>query len=71
MSSKRHVRRKQCEAKVRYPTAAVASVALRKLKRRADFNGGLVHVYPCRFCKGWHVGHAINQQPPGLKGRRP
>lgn len=71
MSSKRHVRRKQCEAKLRHPTEALASVALRKLKRRTDFNGGLMGVYHCRFCKGWHVGHRINQRVAEHKGRRP
>lgn len=70
MSSKRHVR-KQCESKLRHLTAAAASAALIKLKRRPDFRGGRLGVYHCRFCKGWHVGHAIGQKTPGLKGRRP
>jgi hypothetical protein len=71
MSSKRRVRRKQCAAKVRHATAESASIALVKLRRRPDFNGGRLGVYRCRFCKGYHVGHAIGQQPVGLKGRRP
>ncbi len=71
MSSKRHARRKGCEAKQRHPTAAAASAALRQLKRRSEFRGGVLGVYHCQFCKGWHVGHAMHQPRSGLTGRRP
>lgn len=71
MSSKRRIRRNQCGDKVRHLTAAAAKVALRKLRARLDFHGGIVEIYHCRFCKGYHVGHRIDQQPGQHRGRRP
>jgi hypothetical protein len=47
MSSKRHIRRKSCEGKVRYATVEEARKRLR---------GGM-NAYRCKFCGGYHIGH--------------
>lgn len=56
MASKRRVRRKSCEKKVRHNTAHAAHLAL---KKTVEFRGysGPMNVYQCQFCGGWHVGH--------------
>ncbi len=60
MASKRRVRHKACEGKVRHETAAEAWGAAGKTR-------GNVRSYKCRFCSGWHCG-----LPPGkLKRKRP
>lgn len=53
MSSKRRLRRKMCEGKVRHATRDVAMGAVRKLARRDIYTVP----YLCRFCGGWHIGH--------------
>lgn len=58
MSSKRRVRAKSCEGKVRHETAAAAWVAAGK-------TGKGVTSYKCRFCRKFHVGHE-----PGKQKRR-
>lgn len=55
MSSKRRLRRRSCEGKVRHESAAGANIARAKLARRDDDR---MNAYHCRFCGGWHVGHA-------------
>lgn len=47
MASKRQVRRKSCERKVKYETAKDAN---------ANIRIGLI-VYKCKFCGKYHVGH--------------
>lgn len=71
VSSKRHVRRKQCEGKVRHATVTKALDHIRSLRFGGKSYSGSMNAYHCEFCGGYHVGHAINQQRPGLKGRRP
>lgn len=58
MSSKRRVRAKSCEGKVRHATMAGACIAARKTDEK-------VRPYKCRHCPGWHVGHE-----PGKQKRR-
>jgi hypothetical protein len=48
MSSKRRIRRKQCDGKHRYSKEEAEEEA--KLKRWP------YHAYKCSFCKGWHIG---------------
>lgn len=55
MASKRHERRRGCEGKVRHPSAEVANRERKRLNRVAY--SGVLNVYHCRFCKGWHIGH--------------
>lgn len=57
MASKRRQRRKACEGKVRHSGPDAAFAVMRALTRRRLDHG---KPYPCRFCKGWHIGH-----PPG------
>lgn len=52
MASKRHVRRKACEGKIRHPTLEQAEAMAR--------NG--TSPYRCSFCGGFHCGHI-----PGFK----
>lgn len=51
MASKRRLRRKGCTHKVRHESEAFAKIAAYKTK-------GRVGAYKCKFCGGWHVGHA-------------
>lgn len=54
MSSKRQIRRKQCEGKIRHTTQVGAYIALKNTPR----DGKRMNVYRCKFCRGWHIGHA-------------
>ena len=57
MASKRAIRRKACTGKMRHPDADGARIALGKLFRRVGYTGHM-NVYRCRFCNGYHIGHA-------------
>jgi hypothetical protein len=59
VASKRAIRRKACDGKVRYATAAEAFKAAGKTGK------GVTH-YKCRFCGKFHCGH----EPGGQKRRR-
>ena len=54
MASKRHLRRKQCQGKVRY-------VSQDEAKRMSMLVGGrhrsFLLPYHCEFCNGYHYGH--------------
>jgi hypothetical protein len=50
MASKRRVRAKSCEGKVRHETMAKAYLSAKK-------TGPDVHPYACRWCGKYHVGH--------------
>jgi hypothetical protein len=54
MSSKRQARRRTCEAKHRHATreAAEGEVAV-----AAARGWGVLRVYACAHCSGFHVGH--------------
>ena len=67
MASKRHKRRRGCEGKQRHTDRATALQHLRHLARAG--HAWMLNIYHCRFCKGWHVGHAPYFGPP--LGRRP
>lgn len=54
MASKRHLRRKECQAKVRHDTVDHANFHARNLTR---FRQIAYHSYHCQFCGGWHVGN--------------
>lgn len=61
MSSKRNIRRHQCESKVRHATRAIADMALRHTGWKGPFSEtrrGL-SVYQCGNCGGFHVGHRV------------
>lgn len=54
MASRRHIRRKQCEGKVRHETAQEAGTASWKAKQKW---GDSMYPYKCSNCHGWHIGH--------------
>jgi len=60
MSSKRRLRRRSCEKKVRYESQGHARAAVRELARK--FAAVQCEPYQCHFCGGWHLG-----RPVGLK----
>jgi hypothetical protein len=55
MSSRRRLRRKACEGKMRHETQAQAVAHAIHLYRKT---GEQMQSYHCRFCRRWHVGHA-------------
>lgn len=59
MSSKRRLRRRTCERKVRHASEQDGLAALRSLRRSGD--NDVMNVYHCRFCGGWHTGHTPGQ----------
>lgn len=65
MASKRRIRRKQCEGKVRFVADYRASEA-------AEYRG--MGYYLCSFCGAYHIGHAPeierNAQKPSWLARR-
>lgn len=61
MSSKRRIRRKACKGKQRFTTLDAAWTACRAVARhnaRRQFATGPMNAYACRFCGGFHFGHA-------------
>lgn len=56
MASRRAQRRRQCGSKTRHGDASSAwGHATWHMRKNND---GRMRAYFCRFCKGWHVGHA-------------
>ncbi|WOK01479.1 hypothetical protein [Pseudomonas phage UF_RH7] len=56
MASKRRLRRRTCEGKIKHETAEKAARAIISLVRSRGHQGQL-HVYQCPFCMKFHVGH--------------
>lgn len=54
MASKRHIRRKQCEGKLRFPDQIAAE---RHARRNSRAHRTWLTAYHCSFCSGYHVGH--------------
>lgn len=44
-----------CDGKILYPSQHAALVALRFMRSRPAYTGGL-NAYRCRACRGWHLG---------------
>jgi hypothetical protein len=57
VSSKRAIRRRSCGRKQRHGSEAEARAHIGGLHGRKGYQG-LLNAYRCRFCGGWHVGHA-------------
>lgn len=57
MSSKRRLRRRTCESKVRRTKEEAETYAYYSRKR-----GIMIYPYKCKFCGGWHVGHPNKRQ---------
>ena len=65
MASKRRIRRRQCGSKRRYASSAEALGEMHDVIRKGKKRGGYLHVYRCRFCNGYHFGHAA-AKPQGV-----
>ncbi|NMC73191.1 MAG: hypothetical protein GYA56_02345 [Geobacteraceae bacterium] len=57
MASKRRIRRRQCDGKRRFCSSREARKAMHAVIRAGKVNGGILHVYRCCFCGGYHFGH--------------
>lgn len=57
MASKRRLRRKQCEGKIKFPDQLAAGRAASSHVKKF---GQWMTAYHCKFCHGFHIGH-----PPG------
>ena len=60
MASKRKVRRKSCEGKIRYDSIPSAMAGMKKTS-----SCGL-NVYKCKFCGKFHVGHICKKAKIGM-----
>ncbi len=60
MSSKRHLRRRQCTSKKFHRTEDTALYHARNLNR--SLAAKKWHSYKCAWCKGWHVGRRNKKQ---------
>jgi hypothetical protein len=67
MASKRGKRRKSCGQKKRYETREEALAVWRSLQRRETHP---MRVYPCRFCRGYHVGHMPHKNVRAMENKR-
>ncbi len=61
MASKRRIRRKSCARKRRFDSHELAAAAMRHVIFAGKKRGGFLHVYHCKFCKGYHFGHMMKQ----------
>ena len=55
MASKRNIRRKSCEGKIRYISVEAALHQILFLHKKSYT--GRLNAYHCKFCSGVHVGH--------------
>ncbi len=67
MSSKRHLRRRSCESKVKHEDEVSARKHAHYLTRR---NGIQYMPYRCKFCTGWHAGRPDRRKWQGINSRR-
>lgn len=58
MASKRRIRRRQCSGKKRFKTSGEAHGTMYSLIQSGNKRGGWLHVCFCKFCHGYHFGHA-------------
>jgi hypothetical protein len=62
MASKRHLRRRSCETKVRHTDF---DGALAHAKKQRAVYGEIVKPYSCKHCGGWHVGRQARSRHHG------
>jgi Zn finger protein HypA/HybF involved in hydrogenase expression len=58
MASKRAVRRKQCDGKVRHADHETAQTACWKVRQKW---GDRMFPYRCPHCGGYHIGHMAHR----------
>lgn len=63
MSSKRAIRRRSCTRKVRHADHVAAGAAIHELNCRRGYQGRM-DIYRCKFCNGYHIGHASTRLLP-------
>lgn len=63
MSSKRQLRWRSCEKKIKHESQDQAYVHRRRLPGRYS-------VYKCTFCGGWHVGRATKEVKQAMAARQ-
>lgn len=68
MSSKRRLRRKECDGKTRYESYDKARDALYAMKRDKDDHSRM-SVYKCSFCHKYHYGHTPTRVKRGMDNR--
>ena len=66
MASRRRLRLKECLRKVRYATEAEARQALHHARRRGRVEG-ITNTYRCKWCGGFHWGHARGSSTAGKR----
>lgn len=54
MASKRRIRRKSCDGKIKFEDESAAVAAAIAYRRNL---GHWMNTYKCRFCGKWHIGH--------------
>lgn len=71
MASKRRIRRKQCQNKIRFATMNEAQQHMIGMKKRTR-SETYYSVYGCSFCGGFHFGHqpsSIRQKETNARAR--
>lgn len=70
MASKRAMRRRRCDGKVRYETIAAAWAAIATLRRNGKRVDGDISAYGCKSCGGAHFGHTPFHVKQAMRDRR-
>ncbi len=65
MASKRRLKRRACERKIKHKSRGAAFAAIKAMWLRYGTGARGVQPYRCSHCGAWHVGHE-----PGSKGNR-
>ena len=67
MASKRHVRRKQCEGKIKFPDQQTAERAAASHMRAHSL---WMTAYHCPHCSRYHIGHPPSRVRQAIAARR-
>ena len=63
MASKRRIRRKACEGKIRYENQKDAELARNHVfYKNPKIHHSFLNVYRCKFCGFYHIGHLNKKQ---------
>lgn len=67
MSSRRAIKRRACDGKVRYPSQRAAQAAIGRLRRNTGATGWF-SAYKCDRCGMFHFGHAPRHVRQAMEG---
>ena len=71
MASKRKVRRKSCEGKIRYNTVEEAEKARNHVfHKNPEIHRTYLNVYKCKFCGYYHFGHLDAKKQQGRNAKK-